>query len=88
MCARDVIKRAPDVIFEDGTLRDAADHMVREGVGRLVVVTRAEPRRVAGMISRSDLLAAHEPRIEAREKRERHLTWGRVPTAWRPRSPT
>src|SRR5690606_19270995 len=35
LCVRDVVKRVPVVVFEDGTLRDAADHMVREGVGRL-----------------------------------------------------
>jgi len=37
--------------------------MVREGVGRLPVVERKAPRRVIGIISRSDLLSAHQRRL-------------------------
>lgn len=61
----DIIKRAPAIVYEDSTLRDAADHMVLEGVGRLPVVDRENPRRVVGIVSRSDLLAAHAPRLSA-----------------------
>jgi CBS domain-containing protein len=61
----EVIKRPPAVVFEDSTLRDAADHMVLEGVGRLPVVDREVPRVVVGIISRSDLLSAHAPRLSA-----------------------
>jgi len=39
--------------------------MVAEGVGRLAVVSREEPDRLVGIISRSDLLNAHAPRLEA-----------------------
>ncbi|HEX6559201.1 MAG TPA: CBS domain-containing protein, partial [Longimicrobiales bacterium] len=62
---RDTIKKPPAVTFDDNTLREAADHMVREGVGRLPVVKRDEPSRVIGIISRSDLLAAHHRRLTA-----------------------
>jgi CBS domain-containing protein len=66
----DLIHRAPVVVFEHNTLRDAADQMVLEHVGRLPVVRRDDPRRVVGIISRSDLLGAHAPRLrEAREAR-------------------
>jgi H+/Cl- antiporter ClcA/CBS domain-containing protein len=58
-----LVHRAPAVIFDDSTLRDAADHMVRENVGRLPVVTREQPRRVAGILTRSDLLEAHAKRL-------------------------
>lgn len=61
----DLIKRLPAIAYEDSTLRDVADHMVIEGVGRLPVVNRANPRKVVGIISRSDLLAAHAPRLSA-----------------------
>ena len=61
----ETIKRAPAVAYEDSTLRDAADHMVLEGVGRLPVVSRNNPRVVVGIISRSDLLRAHAPRLSA-----------------------
>jgi H+/Cl- antiporter ClcA/CBS domain-containing protein len=60
---RDVVKRPPAVIFDDSSLREAADHMVREGVGRLPVVSRDDPDRVIGIVTRSDLLAAHGRRL-------------------------
>lgn len=59
------IRRAPIVVFDDSTLRDAADQMVKEAVGRLPVVGRAAPHRLVGIISRSDLLSAHAPRLDA-----------------------
>ena len=62
---RDLLTRRPAVVFEENTLREAADHMVRERVGRLPVVTRDAPRRVVGIISRSDLLSAHQDRLDA-----------------------
>lgn len=60
-----LIRRAPAVAYEDNTLREAADHMVREAVGRLPVVAREDPTKVIGIISRSDLLSAHHHRITA-----------------------
>jgi len=59
------IRRAPIVVFDDSRLRDAADQMVTEAVGRLPVVERAAPHRLVGIISRSDLLSAHGPRLDA-----------------------
>ncbi len=43
-----IVQREPLWIYEDASLREAADRMVTEGVGRLVVVTRADPSRPAG----------------------------------------
>ncbi|MDQ2665480.1 MAG: chloride channel protein [Gemmatimonadota bacterium] len=62
---RDVIRRAPAVVYSTSTLRDAADLMVTESVGRLPVVNRASPRRVVGILTRSDLLYAHGTRLAA-----------------------
>ena len=59
-----LIKRPPVIIFDDNTLRQAADHMVRARVGRLPVVSRKTPRQVVGILSRSDLLEAHEDRLD------------------------
>jgi chloride channel protein, CIC family len=64
-----LVRRAPAVVFTDNTLRDAADQMVRRGVGRLPVVERRAPRKVIGMISRSDLLSAHAGRLNAGKRR-------------------
>ncbi len=55
---RDVVKRPVAVVFDDSSLREAVEHMVGEGVGRLPVVTRTAPRRLVGIITRSDLLTA------------------------------
>ena len=64
-CVAETIKKPPAIAYEDSTLRDAADHMILEGVGRLPVVSRDNPRVVVGIITRSDLLAAHAPRLSA-----------------------
>jgi len=59
----DLVHRSPAIVFPDSSLRDAADHMVRENVGRLPVVAREDPRRVIGFLTRSDLLTAHAKRL-------------------------
>ena len=61
---RALIRRPPSVVFLDMTLRDAADHMVREDVGRLPVVDRPDPSKLVGIITRSDLLKVHARRLE------------------------
>lgn len=58
-----IIKRPPVVAYPDSSLRDVADHMVREKVGRIPIVTRGASRTVLGILSRSDLLVAHERRL-------------------------
>jgi len=63
---RELIGRRPSFVYEDLTLRDAADHMVRHDVGRLPVVSR-ETRRVIGIVTRSDLLRAHRRRLVEHE---------------------
>ncbi len=71
----DLVRRAPVIVYDDQSLRDAADQMVLEKVGRLPVVKRDSPRELVGIVSRSDLLAAHAPRLDAahRARRVRRL---------------
>jgi H+/Cl- antiporter ClcA len=71
---RDLIKQSPVVIYDDDTARAAADHMVLEDVGRLVVIGRNAPRHVIGMVSRSDLVGAHATRLAAHEVGRPHLS--------------
>ncbi|MGE3274443.1 MAG: chloride channel protein [Vicinamibacterales bacterium] len=78
----DLIARPPVVAFMHWSLREAADEMVREGVGRLPVVDRASPDTVAGILTRSDLLRAHAPRLDALHVRDAprvgtRFRWGR-----------
>ena len=68
-----LVRRGAVVVYEDNTLREAADHMVRAGVGRLPVVAREAPRVVVGIVSRSDLLSAHEDRLDAAHVPEESL---------------
>jgi CIC family chloride channel protein len=78
---RELISRPPVVIYDDNTVREAADHMVREGVGRLPVVRRESPNRVVGVISRSDVLGTHARRLAAQGDAKQHLWLRRVPAS-------
>ena len=84
-----LLTRGPVVVYEDNTLREAADHMVRSGVGRLPVVSRETPKKVVGIVSRSDLLSAHEDRLDAEHVPEQSLPlsapWSRRSRAQRRR---
>jgi H+/Cl- antiporter ClcA/predicted transcriptional regulator len=60
-----IIQRPPAIVYEDNSVREAADHMVSEEVGRLPVVTREAPAKVVGWMTRSDLLSAHKRRLDA-----------------------
>jgi len=68
-----LIKRPPAIVFEDNSLREAADHMVNEEVGRLPVVARDNARKVTGWLTRSDLLTAHRQRLDDQTRAERAL---------------
>jgi CBS domain-containing protein len=67
---REAVTRAPVVVYDDSTLREAADQMARENVGRLPVVSRDDPTQVIGMITRSDVIAAHSSRLESEQLHE------------------
>ena len=69
----DLVARPAIVAYEHNTLREAADHMVRERVGRLVVVDPSEPNVIRGIITRSDLLRAHESRLRSAHDAERTI---------------
>jgi CIC family chloride channel protein len=72
---RSLVRRPPVVVFEDNSLREAADLMVLQGIGRLPVVAREAPRRVTGMLSRSDLLAATRHRLDEMHRVERAISF-------------
>jgi H+/Cl- antiporter ClcA len=70
---RHFVGRAPVVAHPEHSLRQAADHMVRNRVGRLAIVERDEPTRVIGVLTRSDLLSAHRRRLDESHRRKRTL---------------
>ena len=69
----EVLSRCPVIIYPDNTLREAADHMVHEKVGRLPVIPRQGAPRPIGIITRSDLLEAHQTRLQAAALAERSI---------------
>lgn len=67
---RDLITRPPVVAWNHSSLREVADLMVMYHVGRVPVVTADAERRVVGILSRSDLLNAHQRRLDAGQRAE------------------
>jgi CBS domain-containing protein len=64
-----LVRRPPAVVYPDSCLREAADLMVSEEIGRLVVVERGAPLKPVGILTRSDLLKAHSSRLRAEHHR-------------------
>jgi CBS domain-containing protein len=65
--------RQPIAVNENHSLREAADHMVAEKVGRLVVVSKDNPGKLVGILTRGDILAAHARRLREARDSSRHL---------------
>ena len=79
--AGELLRRPPVVVYDDTTLRQAADHMVRHDLGRLPVMSREDPGQVVGIITRSDILSGYRRRIDettrgAKREKERGATNG------------
>ena len=55
----DVATVPPIVISAQRSLREADMLMARHNIGRLIVVPEDQPQKVAGILTRSDLLSAH-----------------------------
>lgn len=74
------------VAHPDETLREVADRMASNALGVLPVVERTGPRRLRGIVTTFDLLAAQERNLQEERHRERVLRLRRVPRL-RPRRP-
>jgi H+/Cl- antiporter ClcA len=66
----ELVHRPLVAAYETSSLREVADLMVRERVGRVPVISADGKRRLLGILSRSDLLAAHEVRLDASKRAE------------------
>jgi H+/Cl- antiporter ClcA/predicted transcriptional regulator len=60
----DLIVRLPKFVYDDCTVRQAADHMVNHGIGRLPVMSRATPPQLIGIVTRSDVLSVFQKRLK------------------------
>ncbi len=70
---RDLIAKKPIVAYPDENCRDIAARMAAEAVGRLPVVERDHPRKMVGIISRSDLFKPSVKYLEEYDVREAYL---------------
>ena len=61
------------IAYPDETLRAVADRMAAQQLGVLPVVERGRSRRLRGIVTQFDLLAAHERNLEEERHRERVL---------------
>jgi len=76
----DLVKQLPRFVYDDCTVRQAADHMIHHGIGRLPVVDRAGGTRVIGILTRSDVLSCDRHRLDENELEQPSV---RFPTARR-----
>lgn len=69
----DLIQIAPITVFPDETCRSAVEKMARAGIGRLLVVSSENPRKLVGIVTRSDMLKPRVRLAEEEERRERFI---------------
>lgn len=74
----ELITRPPVMVKENHSLREAADHMVGEQVGRLIVISQDAPYKLVGIITRGDILTAHARRLREARFKGRHIKLGRA----------
>jgi CBS domain-containing protein len=72
----ELIDRLPVTVRASDTLRHAADVMAHTGVGRLPVLSDGPAPVLVGMLTRSDLVGAHRPRLKAERVAARVLARG------------
>jgi H+/Cl- antiporter ClcA len=59
-----LLRRPPVVVYDDCSVREAADHMLNHDVGRLPVMRRDSPGTLVGIITRGDVLGAYRKRLD------------------------
>ena len=59
------------VTYQDETLSQAADKLLRHNIGRLPVVERSHPKTIVGYVGRPNIMAARLRRMEEEHVRER-----------------
>ena len=73
-----LIGRLPKFVYDDCTVRQAAEHLVNHQIGRLPVVRRGAPGEAAevlGMITRSDIISVFQRQVEDAQRQAPSITW-------------
>jgi H+/Cl- antiporter ClcA/predicted transcriptional regulator len=76
--AYDLVQRAPITVYPDETCRSAVEKMAAAGIGRLLVVSSQDPRKLVGIVTRSDLLKPRARLAEEEQRRERFIGPGLI----------
>jgi CIC family chloride channel protein len=63
-------------VYEDSTLREAADHMLNHDIGRMPVVAR-ESRQLVGFLTRTDIMGAHRHSLDEGRTEPPSIVFGR-----------
>jgi len=71
----DLVNREPVTALPWESCRAIAERMAKTGVGRIPVVSPDDPRKVVGIITRSDLLKPRGQTVEQESKREKFIRW-------------
>jgi H+/Cl- antiporter ClcA len=71
--AYDLIQREPITAYAEESCRTAAERMAQYGVGRLPVVSSEDPRKLLGIVTRSDLLKPRAREVEEEATRQRFI---------------
>ncbi len=77
--AGEMLRRPPVTALPGESCRAVAERMAATGVGRLPVVSPDDPRRLVGIVTRSDLLKPRGRWWEEESKRERFFRFRRRP---------
>jgi chloride channel protein, CIC family len=67
MLVRDVATRVPITIYPNQSAKSAMDIMYENDIGRLPVVRKESPRRLIGIITRTDVIRAYEREMKKSE---------------------
>ena len=78
MTVAEVMETEPLIGFPQESCRSAAEKMAQAGVGRIPVVDAENPKRLVGIVTRSDLLKPRARFIEEEQRRERFFRPGRA----------
>ncbi|HII07116.1 MAG TPA: CBS domain-containing protein [Methanotrichaceae archaeon] len=67
----DVAVKKVIVVYPDENMKQVMDRLYQNNVGRLPVVVRENPKRIVGIVTRTDAISAYEMAAANREKRDK-----------------
>jgi CIC family chloride channel protein len=76
MPVSELVRRDVITVQPESTLHDAVALLLKHDIGRMPVVSAADPRRVVGYLGRADILAARM-RLQDEEETREHGPWRR-----------